>query len=1372
MKKKLLYLAVALCLTKATAWAQNTFQFTSDFGLSNTQIRSLYEDSRHNVWITTSKGLNCYDGTKINVYSSYAPEGFALLNDGTTAITNIDPRTLLVGTIRGLQLLDYDSGRLTLVPIIRNGGDTIQAHVSQICQLRNGTIYVTTAGYGIFRLQHGKNGTYTARQDEEKNKVSYIRFMMEDSKGRLWMADRNESVYLFSKPDAKQWKTLKINGTVSCITESHTHYIYIGTDRNGLLRYDEQTGTFETVSAVGTQYIISNLYADQQDNIWICTDGNGLFVYNETSGRLSQSDIKASDYKLEASNVKDVLIDSHGNTWVGVYWKGLLIKPNSSNNFQYIGRRSALRNTIGTNCVTAIMPDRDNTLWVATDNCGLYHLDADAAQLAHYRTNSGTGVTVTPNMPSTILSILRDSQGMLWLGSSLGELTRFDPTSGTCTLMSQIVDGGKAVIHPFAICEDAYGTIWIGTNGQWLYGYDLNSRQLCQYVRHSDNTVEKQYAALYNSYINYLAYNSGRLYICTTDGLEVLAAEPGAKLTPLRRLLRGSYVGHVSIDHDGSLWVSTNQGLAHLSANEMNSTEDGEKADYQLLTRADGLPDNFVCATEIDTKGNIWISTLNGMACYHSSDKHITTYNARDGLQGNEFTLHTSARMNGNIYFGGINGITYFNPLETLTERDTRPLELRFSDFYVNNQRVRAGQQSGSYTILERWINETDVVNLCHDDRNFGIEMNTMEFGWFHVTYSYRVNGGVWNTMPQGQNRIDFENIPTGKYRIEVRAESYGRTSDTRTINVHIHPAWYASTFAFIVYALLFLGICFFVWQHLREHIRAKKLEEKNRREAEMNEARTQFFMNISHEIRTPMTLIIAPLEKLMKKDTDPEHQRNYSIIHINAQRILRLINQLLDARKIEKGQFTLHYSHTELVGFLQNLYDLFHASAQQHDIDFQFLHEGIDKLYVDIDPQNYDKIVMNLLSNALKFTPDGGKVVMQLECTDAEDDSQQQFTLKVTDTGVGIPKEDRSRVFDRFYSNTYQSGYIGTGIGLNLTHMLVEMHLGSITVDDNPEGQGTMFTVNLPVTPAATTKTDTIQEGEGTSAQPAESAEANEQAKMPEADLMPIEKKTGLRHRNLMIVEDDPQIRQFLCSELSAATFSLKEFSNGKQAWDYLQQSPEKVDLIVTDLMMPVMDGAQLCENVKQNYRTNHIPVIMLTAKGSDQDRIEGLSIGADAYISKPFNLDVLETTINNLLRQRNLLQGKYATEKKEEKLIDDIELKSPDEHLMERVMKVINENLSNPELNIEFVADKVGISRVHFHRKMKELTGQTPRDYLKSIRMKKASKLLSEKRLDITDVSIATGFKSISTFSTTFKAVFGVTPTEYMKMQHNDSE
>ena len=513
------------------------------------------------------------------------------------------------------------------------------------------------------------------------------------------------------------------------------------------------------------------------------------------------------------------------------------------------------------------------------------------------------------------------------------------------------------------------------------------------------------------------------------------------------------------------------------------------------------------------------------------------------------------------------------------------------------------------------------------------------------------------------------------------------------------------------------------------------------------------------------MTLIIAPLEKLMKNDPDSEHQRSYSIIHINAQRILRLINQLLDVRKIEKGQFNLSYSHTELVGFLQNLYDLFNATAQQHNIDFQFLHQDIDKLYVDIDPQNFDKIVMNLLSNALKFTPDGGKVIMELT------EEAQQFTLTVTDTGVGIPVEDRDRVFDRFYSNTHQNGYIGTGIGLNLTHMLVEMHHGTIAVGDNPDGNGTRFTIQLPMSlddnDISKTQPDTTAE------QPEESAtesEANEEKEVPiEQSLMPVEKKTGLRHRNLLIVEDDPQIRQFLCSELSSA-FSVKECSNGKLAWEYLQQSPDKVDLIVTDLMMPVMDGAELCAQAKQNYRTNHIPIIMLTAKSSDKDRIEALSIGADAYLTKPFNLEVLQSTINNLLRQRNILQGKYTTEQKEEQLIDDVELQSPDEHLMERVMKVINENLSNPELNIEYIADKVGISRVHFHRKMKELTGQTPRDYLKSVRMKKASKLLASKRLDITDVSIATGFKSISTFSTTFKSVFGMTPSEYMRTHEEE--
>ena len=451
----------------------------------------------------------------------------------------------------------------------------------------------------------------------------------------------------------------------------------------------------------------------------------------------------------------------------------------------------------------------------------------------------------------------------------------------------------------------------------------------------------------------------------------------------------------------------------------------------------------------------------------------------------------------------------------------------------------------------------------------------------------------------------------------------------------------------------------------------------------------------------------------------------------------------MMDVRKIEQGKFLLDYHQVELVEFLQNIYDVFVTSAQNRSITYTFAHE-MEKM-----------IVMNLLSNAFKFTPDGGKVTIRL----AGDD--ENFQLQVIDTGVGIKDEDKQKIFERFYSAQHQNGYIGTGIGMHLTSMLVRLHKGKIVVEDNPEGHGTVFTIQMP------------RGDEGLQVIKPEAVEDSENdldaIEKDTAELLTIEKPQDTHRRNAVLVEDDEAIRQYVHSELSK-DLVIHPCGNGQEAWDYIMSHLGKVDVVISDVMMPVMDGMTLCQRLKSNFNTNHIPVVLITALGSDTDRIAGLTNGADAYVSKPFNIDVLRSTILQLMKSHQLLQGKFHGDKQQEEKIDKVEMESPDEHLMARVMKVLNENLDNPELSVEIIADKVGISRVHFYRKMKDLTGQAPRDFVKYVRLKEAARMLSEKKLDITGVSIATGFKSLSAFSTNFKSLYGMTPSEWVKKEQKE--
>ena len=482
--------------------------------------------------------------------------------------------------------------------------------------------------------------------------------------------------------------------------------------------------------------------------------------------------------------------------------------------------------------------------------------------------------------------------------------------------------------------------------------------------------MERGARVLHNVYIMSLLACGDSLYVGTADGLEVLRITAEG-LQPVGRYLQKNIIRTMKKDGEGTLWAGTALGLARLS---------GKGGAMRIFTEDDGLPGNSICSIEMAADGKVWVGTDEGLARFSPADSTFESYRFEDGLQGNEFSVDASYAQGGLLYFGGINGLTYFRSSEVERPENTAKLDLRMVDFYVNGKPVHVGDRSGSYSIIDRWFPLAEEVHLSHHDRSFAIEVSTMGSSNRSVTYYYSVNGKPWTALEPGQNRIPFINMDTGTYYIRVKAEAYGESSGLKALTVVLHPAWYFSPMAICAYVLLLLLGGFVAWRQVREHFRAKRLIEEHRQREKLNEARIQFFMNISHEIRTPMTLIVGPLMKLMKMDKGDEvHQRNYSLIYQNAQRILRLINQLMDVRKIEKGQFSLKYGKVELVGFVQNLYDLFEAAAHDRGIRFRFVHK-MKELPACVDPQNFDKVVMNLLSNAFKFTPDGGAITIELK--------------------------------------------------------------------------------------------------------------------------------------------------------------------------------------------------------------------------------------------------------------------------------------------------------------------------------------------------------------------------------------------------------
>ena len=1352
MKQKTVICLLYLFLS-VLCYGQTGKLFTVDNELSSSMINSIYQDKEDIIWIATEDGLNRYDGAKFSVYKHDFYDEHSLQNNYVRVLFEDKKGTFFVGTLNGLQTYDRATGIFSHIPMTFKEGGKLEVNVSTIIERANGEILIGTSGHGIFLL-NVTEGHIEARQLPGFVPSDLINQIYEDRNGTLWVITNDKGIYSI---DTNQRMTHYPNGREivwpSSICEDKTGNIYVGCLKNGLFKYNPQTNGFTHIKCSSHPELpIKTLYNINQDEIYIGTDGNGMKVYNIQKGQIMESPVNITSFNFDKSKVHSILKDNQGNIWLGFFQKGVMIVPPVSNNFKYMGYKSSTHNTIGSCCIMSVCKDHTGSYWIGTDNDGIYRIDPDGKQQAHFEQRPG----ISHSVSSTIMSICEDSDRNLWIGSYRDGLAKLNPQTGHCEYIYLPDKDHKPAQSIYSIIEDKHRQLWVGAMGAGLYRINLETKE----IYHCPSTANGfEYRPLsnilHNSWINCLLYSTNdKLYIGTYDGLGCLDIPTMDFVSTYKtnRLLQGDVIYALYEDLHHNIWVGTSQGLKQLNPQTQK---------VRKYTISDGLPSNSISAIEGDANGNLWISTNFGISRFNPSTQTFVNFYASDGLQGNEFSKGVSfASTKGEIIFGSTSGITYFNPGE-ITSPNKKP-EIRITDFYVHDKAVRLGMKSGRYDIVTTSVTNSDKFHLSHKDNSFSIELSAMEFySPERISYSYTFNSNTWVNLQSGVNRISFSELTPGIYHFQVKARDYNSYSEIKKLTIIISPPWYVSWWAKTIYCLTAVIITIFIIVQIRQRYRARQEMLEHIHAEQLNEAKLQFFINISHEIRTPMSLIISPLQKLMATDYDTERQQSYNIIYRNAERLLRLVNQLMDIRKIDKGQMQLKFQETDIVSFIQDLHYTFAYQANTKHIKLDF-HSEVKELKAWIDPKNFDKVILNILSNAFKFTPENGNIQIRL-CTGndpnaAEKALSRYFEISIEDDGIGINETELERIFDRFYQirNSQNNSNIGTGIGLHLTRSLVELHHGSITVENNQGTPGCRFIVRLPLG-----KEHLKPEDIDNSAVKQDSVHIT--TALPTTPLIETPPKTHSKSKyRVLIVEDDDEIRRYICQELGR-DFHMQECRNGKEAFTYiLKKTP---DLIISDIMMPEMDGMTLCSKVKQNINTNHIPVILLTAKSREEDNLEGLSIGADAYITKPFSIEILRQSTFNLIKSRERLRNNFQGSQTQKERMQELEIESPDERLLDRIMKVINDNIANPELNVEMVAETVGISRVHLHRKLKELTNQSTRDLIRNLRLKQAATLLAKKRQSINEVAALTGFTNVAYFSTAFKELYGMTPTAYME-------
>lgn len=850
---------------------------------------------------------------------------------------------------------------------------------------------------------------------------------------------------------------------------------------------------------------------------------------------------------------------------------------------------------------------------------------------------------------------------------------------------------------------DAAGNIYFASPGNGLYVWNRKSGKMTQYLMDD----KRPHKTICNNWISEIRLDSrGWLWCATANGVSCMDTKTGYfDIILSRPLLEGKTCYSTLELSDGKIAIATEMGLYLYDRKKQQTTP---------WPHSESISGLRIYSLKKDARGDLWMSTAQGIWCYSSKAKLFFSFEKGNGLLTKEYLAGVAGSTpDGVICYGNSEGLTYFRPSQ-VKDYNEKMSAIYLSEVLLDGK-------------MAPFIG--DNLSVPSDFKSIVLNFSLLDYQSVgNIVFQYRINGGKWISNAAGDNSFNFTGLSYGHYRIEVRTYCNGKYSIyNKVIKLNVLAPWYLTVWAKLIYLILVLGFMaavIFIYLHKKKR--------------DLEEAKMQFLINATHDIRSPLTLIMEPLKKLKERlGNAEEYHEDIDTMDRNAQRLLTLVNQILDKRRLDKHQMNLSCRETNLVEFSRGLVSLFTYNANLRGINIR-LEMPETPVNAWIDRNKLDKAIANLLSNAFKYTPNGGEIIFRIEKQD------KKVLLYVIDSGKGLGKNDDAKtLFERFYQgkNSADMHLGGSGIGLNLCRSIVRLHGGDVYAHNREDGKsGACFIIELPLGKEHLKNNQICLDNVGTKKKQQRGAAS--------------------RNSKILLVDDDIEICRYLKSELSD-WYRFVICNNGKEALKQLLSGD--FDLVVSDVVMPEMDGITLLRNIKGNANISHVPVIMLTSKSEISDRLEGIKLGADAYLAKPFSLEELHLTIDNLIDNVRRLKGKFTGALKQDDKVEKVEVKGYDEELMERIMKVVNENLSDSDFNVEKMCDEVGVSRTQLHRKLKEMTGVPTSEFLRNIRLNEAARLIREHKINITQVSYMVGFANNSHFSTAFKKYFGMSPTEY---------
>ena len=1322
-----------------------------DLGLSNSNVLSIFKDSDGFMWFGTANGLNRFDGTKMKTFYSDDRDSSALSNNYISRISE--------GPEENLWIKNVSNVFKVYQPETENFERNIQKF-SQKYRLKSEEIKMIFKDGGRYWFVHPFEGIsiYDAGEDktvyltqQEKGKgglsTNQVSSVAKNSLDEYWIVHQNGILDVFDGKRGAITESLSIQSFLEpavnydleiFIDSEQDAWIYSPDHNLGLIHID---GANKEISYINEHSVplrlnnnlIKGLIEHRKGEIWVGTDHGGINVINKKSGTVSYivNDPETSQ-SLSHNAIYALYKDSDDIVWVGTYKRGINYYHPGLMNFRHIRNGYSSENALPYNDVNVFVEDSLGNLYIGTNGGGLYYQDKKSGSYIKYVHDPANPKSISGNV---IVDLTMDEEGFLWVGTYLNGLNRFDGKDFVRYMPDVNDPKSLSDVNVWKIHVDRKSRVWVGTLRGGLNLWDRDNQNFVRFPVGGDPYD------MNNQYVSSFAEDKeGNLWVGGGYGIDVINVDTGFHRyhsASQDNGLKGNSITELLLDSQGVLWAATSQGLNYF---------DSGKNEFQSFSTKDGLPSNYLVSILEDDDRNFWLSTQNGLS-YAVVDRSVSpfrlnfrNFDERDGLQAALFNKNAAYRSRkGEFLFGGPNGYNVFKS-ENFAFSLNEP-EVVFTGFQLFNKPVGIGEALNGRMILEKSFTETSTVRLKHFENIFSVEFSALNF--IHLEknkFRYKLMGfnEEWTTLQEPPFSVTYTNLDPGTYQLIIQpANNDGQWSQKEYSRMIIIQAPYWKTpWAYVFYGLLALMAVFFARKQLlaKERENFRRLEEKReaRRIQELDKMKTRFFTNISHEFRTPLTLILTPLERLLQEEPEPEKARQYLTIQRNGKRLLQLVNQLLDIKNIEKDGLTFNPSEGDIVSFVEDRVHAFVDLSEKKHIDLSFTSE-LDALTTQFDEDKLEKIIFNLLSNAFKFTPNEGRIEVHISLLE-EEGEKCPLCICITDSGIGIQRQDLPKIFERYYTSDHQNKVLnqGSGIGLSLALEFAKLHGGDIAVTSEP-GKGTVL---LPIKEGVLQKNGNREAGE---------------------DLRSINNNSNGKPV-VLLVEDNEEFRYYLADCLSDE-FNVIMAEDGRAG---LQKVLGCIpDLIITDMMMPYMDGVALCQEVKKDIRTSHIPVIMLTARNSEEKHLEGLDSGCNLYITKPFNLDILFFSIRNLLQERERLQLFYR--KKISVHASEQEIESLDDQLIQKAIQLVEANIEDPEFSVEQMSRELGMSRVHLYKKLSSLTGKSPVEFIRLIRIQRAAQLLGTSQLTVSEIAYKVGYNNAKYFSKHFKLAYGVLPSVY---------